>query len=111
MMISPSIVIVRRPLRRSVAKRSRSLRGITRRFFSAEDTQVLIVEILIFVFLLASAIWPIITAVSVIQSLAVAGPTALQNRDYLPGLERLCWWYGNIEVNGPGAMIVTQLLH
>jgi hypothetical protein len=68
MIISPSVVVVQRPLRRSIAKRSRSLRGITRRFFSAEDTQVLIVEILILVLLLASAIWPIINAVAVIQS-------------------------------------------
>jgi hypothetical protein len=68
MMISPSIVIVRRPLRRLVAKPSRSLRQITRRFFSAEDTQVLIAEILIFTLLLASAIWPIINAVAAIQA-------------------------------------------
>jgi hypothetical protein len=65
-MISPSIITVRR-IRKSALLRRRSIRDISRDFFGTEYVRFLVVETIIFAIIAAAAIWPIVNAVEFIK--------------------------------------------
>jgi hypothetical protein len=65
-MISPSIITVRR-IRKSALLRRRSIRDISRDFFGNEHVRFLVVETIIFAIIAAAAIWPIVNAVEFIK--------------------------------------------
>ena len=65
-MISPSIITVRR-IRKSALLRRRSIRDISRDFVGTEYVRFLVVETIIFAIIAAAAIWPIVNAVEFIK--------------------------------------------
>ena len=65
-MISPNIITVRR-IRKTVLRRRRSIRDISRDYFGTEHLRFLVVEVILFVIMAAVAIWPIVNAVEFIK--------------------------------------------
>jgi hypothetical protein len=65
-MISPSIITVRR-IKKAALLRRRSIRDISRDYFGNEHLRFLVVEVILFVIMAAVAIWPIVNAVEYIK--------------------------------------------
>lgn len=65
MMISPSIIKIRRP-KRTLPQNRRSIREISREYFKSEHPWFLAVEFAVFAILAVIAVWPILDAVAVI---------------------------------------------
>jgi hypothetical protein len=65
-MISPSIITVRR-IKKAALLRRRSIRDISRDYFGNEHLRFLVVEVILFVIMAAVAIWPIVNAVEFIK--------------------------------------------
>ena len=65
-MISPSIITVRR-IKKAALLRRRSIRDISRDYFGNEHLRFLVVEVILFVIMAAMAIWPIVNAVKYIK--------------------------------------------
>ena len=65
-MISPSIITVRR-IRKAALLRRHSIRDISRHYFGTEHFRVLVVELILFAIMAVVAIWPIVNAVEFIK--------------------------------------------
>jgi hypothetical protein len=65
-MISPTIITVRR-IRKAAVLRRRSIRDISRHYFRTEHVRLLVVELILFLIIAAVAIWPIVNAVEYIR--------------------------------------------
>ena len=65
-MISPTIITVRR-IRKAAVLRRRSIRDISRHYFRTEHVRLLVVELILFLIIAAVAIWPIVNAVEYIK--------------------------------------------
>ena len=65
-MISPTIITVRR-IRKAAVLRRRSIRDISRDYFGNEHVRFLVVELILFAIMAAVAIWPIMNVVEFIK--------------------------------------------
>ena len=65
-MISPHITVVRR-IRKNRQVKGRSLRDISRRYLQTEQARFLVLQLVLFVTLAAIAMWPIASALAVIE--------------------------------------------
>ena len=65
-MISPSIITVRR-IKKTTLLRRRSIRDISRHYFRTEHVRFLVVELILFAIIAAMAIWPMVNAVEFIK--------------------------------------------
>ena len=65
-MISPHITVVRR-IRKNRLVKGLSLRDISRRYLQTEQARFLVLQLVLFVTLAAIAMWPIASALAVIE--------------------------------------------
>jgi hypothetical protein len=67
-MTSPYVATVLRPMTRRAVVRRQSFLASSQRYFRGEHARFLLLELLIFLALAALSLWPMLDAVSLIQS-------------------------------------------